>query len=488
MSETNSQYGINDGGFVRMRMPEILSAIANSFKVRTGLDLDLTPDSVVGQVVNICSEREAFLWELAEKAFLSAFPVTATGAALDLAVSYAGVKRIRATATDARAIFVGDQGTVLPAGLVVESTQLVEGAATPPRFATNADITITREAAAQVQLRMPNPIVVGQEYWIDWQTFRATYTAILGDDESDVASALSTQLLGFGAGASVLGATVSISSGTQFTVNWSSNIINDLLGSPGMLYCEDTGPIPAPAGTLTNIITPVTGLRFVTNINDARPGTNHETDAELRHRYTDGVYRLGAATPQAILANLTQEITAATNVAVYENITDVTNGDGMPPHSLEVVIEGGDDATIAQRIYDLKPGGIQTHGNTSFPVVDSSGFTQDIYFSRPEQRQIWLKAVLTTTSEEEVPGNVLELARSAMLEAGSLLGTGDNVYLQRISAAIFKATTGVASVALTATSTAVGAPTPAGGSYTSADIAIGTRQRAVFTASAIQVS
>ena len=489
MSETNSEYGIGDGGFNRMRQPEILADIAGDFKVRTGFDMDLTPDSVIGQLANICAEREAFLWELAEKAYMSTFPVTATGASLDLAVSYAGVQRIQATPTDARAIFVGNQGTVVPAGSVVESTQLVEGAPTPPRFMTNTDIVITREAAAQVQLRLPTPVVDNVEYWIDWNTFRATHIADVGaDTPASVATELAAQLLAFGAGSSVLGATVSISSGTQFSVNWSPTIINELLGSPGTLFAEDTGPIPAPAGSLTNIITPVTNWRLVYNINDARPGTNYESDAELRHRYTIGVYRLGAGTPSSILANLEQDITAATDIAVYENIGDTTNGDGMPPHSVEVVIEGGDDASIAQRLYELKPAGIQTYGNTTFPIVDSSGFAQDIMFSRPERRQIWLKAILTTTSEEPIPGNVLELARAAMLAEGSKLSTGDNVYLQRISAAVFEATTGVAKVALTAVATAVGAASPSGGSYSANDISIGTRQRAVFSAPAIQVS
>lgn len=486
MSE--SIYGIGEGGFVRMRMAEILAAIANDFKVRTGLDLDLTPDSVVGQLVNIAAEREAFLWELAEKAYLSAYPISATGTSLDLAVSYAGVRRIQATVSDARAIFVGDQGTVIPSGTVVESTQLVEGYATPPRFETQADITITRENVAQLSVRVPNPTVDGQEYWIDWQTFRATVTATALSTPEGVAEDLKDQLLAFGAGASFLGSTVSISSGTYFTANWSSNMVLDLLGTPGVLYCEDTGPIPAPAGSLTTIITPVTGWRFVYNINDARNGTDYETDAELRHRYTTGVYRLGAGTVPAIKANLEQDISAATSVAVYENTTDATNGDGMPPHSVEVVIEGGDDLTIAQRLYDLKPAGIATHGTTTMPVVDSSGYAVDVKFSRPEQRQIWVKAILTTTSEETIPGNLLELARSAINEAGSSLGVGENVYLQRLLSSIFKATTGVASVALTACVTAVGAATPAPGDYTTADIAIGTRQRAVFANFAINVS
>lgn len=486
MSE--SIYGIGESGFIRMRMPEILAAIATDFKIRTGFDLDLTPDSVVGQLVNIASEREAFLWELAEKAYLSAYPVTATGSSLDLAVSYAGVRRIQATPTDARAIFVGDQGIIIPSGSVVESTQLVEGYATPPRFETREDLIITREYAAQLTVRVPNPVVSGQEYWIDWQTFRATVTADGLSTPEGVAEALKNQLVVFGAGASFLGSAVSISSGTYFTSNWSSNIVLDLLGSPGTLYCEDTGPIPAPAGSLTTIITPVTGWRFVTNINAARTGTDYETDAELRHRYTTGVYRLGAGTVPSIKANLEQNVTAASSVAVYENTTMVTNGDGMPAKSVEAVVEGGDDLTIAQLLYELKPAGIATHGTTTVPIVDSSGYSVNILFSRPEQRQIWIKAVVTTTAEETIPGNLNELVRQAIFDSGNTLGVGENVYLQRLLSAIFKNTTGVASVALTATVTAMGAPTPGGGSYTNADIAIGTRQRAVFSTFAITVT
>lgn len=486
MSE--SIYGIGETGYVRMRMPEILSAMASAFKVRTGLDLDLTPRSVTGVLIGIAAEREAFLWELAEKVYLSSFPVTAVGSSLDLAVSYAGVRRIQASPSDARAVFVGDQGTVVPSGSVVESTQLVEGSPLPPRFTLRDDVTIARENAAQITLRLPVAVLNGVEYWIDWQTFRATVTATGVSTPEGVATSLKDQLVGFGAGASVLGASVSISSGSSFTSNWSTNIISDLLGSPGTLYAEDTGPIPAPSNSLTTIITPVTGWRFVTNINAARVGTDYEGDAELRHRYVTGVYRLGAGTVPSIKANLQQDIVGATSVEVYENTTLVTDGEGLPAKSIEVVIEGGDDLTIATRVYQLKPAGISTHGNTSVELIDSGGFVSTIYISRPEQRQIWLRATITTTPEETIPGNILEVVRQAMLDYGATLDVGENVYLQRVLASVFRATSGVASVDLTATVTAVGDPTPLIGSYTSADIAIGTRQRAVFRTFAINVA
>lgn len=486
MSDSIS-YGLGEGGFVRLRMPEILAEIASDFKNRTGYDMDLTPDSLIGQLANITAEREARLWELAERVFLSAYPVTATGAALDLAVSYAGVRRILATPSDARAVFVGDQGTVVPAGSIVESTQLIEGLPSPPRFYVKDDVVISRDQAAQLTLRVAEPIVVGAEYWIDWQTFRATVTADALSTGASIAEDLKDQLLAFDATASQIGNTVSISSSSQFLASWSSSIEQDLLGSPGTLVCEDTGPIPAPAGSLVTIITPVSGWQLVSNINAARLGTDYESDAELRQRYETGVYRLGSGTPAAILANLRQDIVGASSVAVYENTGDTTNGDGMPPHSVEVVIEGGDDLTVAQRIYDLKPAGIASHGNTTQSIVDSSGYTETVKFSRPERRQIWLKATVTTTSEEVIPGDLLERVRAALVDYGNTLGVGENVYLQRLVGAVFRATTGVASVVLTAAATAEGAPTPAAGSYTNADIAISTRQRAVFRTSSTNV-
>jgi uncharacterized phage protein gp47/JayE len=484
VSETLS-YGLGAGGFVRMRLPEIRRAIFDDLRTRTGQTFDETPDSLTGQFVSIFAEREAAIWELAEAVYLSAFPATAQGVALDYAVSYAGVIRIQPSFSAARLLFYGDQGTVVQVGSVIESTYLEPGSPSLARFELPADVTITRDNAADLLLIVPAPVAAGSSYTVMWNGLGATYVAETGDSATDVVNALAADLI-------VLGATVSASSDrfritslTSFTTEWSASLTLGELGSPGTVLALEQGAVAAPAGSLTTIVTPTSGWNAVRQPAAASLGTLLETDEDLRARYATGVYRLGAATLPSIKANLEQDIRGVSSLAVYENSTSATDTDGRPPHSIEVVIEGGDSGDIAARIFALKAAGITAYGNTSAVALDDTGFPHPIGFSRPEPQLVWLKAVLTTTNEETVPGDVAERARQAMVAAGNDLGVGEDVLLQRIAAAVFAATTGVARVALTAV---VSDTTPAPGDYTSTDITIGPRERAAFSAARTQVS
>jgi uncharacterized phage protein gp47/JayE len=484
VSETLS-YGLTPGGFNRMRLPEIRRSIFDDLRARIGQPFDETPDSLSGQFVSVFAEREAALWELSEAVYLSAYPATAQGLALDFAVSYAGVTRIQPTPSTARVLLFGTQGTTVEIGSVIESTYLAEGEAVPARFVTTSDTVITRDRAANVLFNVPATVNEGTVYSVTYNGTAVSYTAAAGNSATFVATNLANQLAGLGATVSTGGAAFRIVSNTSFAVTWSDTLTVAALASPALVSVDEDGPIAAPAGSLTRIITPTPGWSAVQQPQDATLGTNLETDEELRDRYATGVYRLGAGTMPSIRANLLQDIVGLTSLAVYENTTDSTDGDGRPPHSVEAVIEGGDDAAIAAAIYRLKPAGIASYGTTSRPYVDETGYTHTIRFSRPADQLVWLKATLVTSSEETVPGDVAARAAAAMVQAGNALGVGEDVLLQRIAAAVFAATSGVARVSLTAV---VSVSAPAAGAYSSNDITIGPRQRARFALTRTQVS
>ncbi len=75
--------------------------------------------------------------------------------------------------------------------------------------------------------------------------------------------------------------------------------------------------------------------------------------------------------------------------SVFENITDDFDSLGLPPHSMEALVFDGltpsvENDTIAQTIWDSKPGGVRMVGNTSGTATDSEGNPHTIYFSRPD--------------------------------------------------------------------------------------------------------
>lgn len=150
------------------------------------------------------------------------------------------------------------------------------------------------------------------------------------------------------------------------------------------------GAVLAPSGTLTKIDSPIYGWQTVTNLLDAVPGRNEETDEQLRLRRRASTSTPGQAIVDALhgaLANLP----AVRQDRVYENDGDVIDANGLPPHSIYCIVEGGADADILQTIWLKKTAGTTTHGTTAGTVTDSMGNPHVLRFSRPVDVNVWVK-------------------------------------------------------------------------------------------------
>lgn len=93
--------------------------------------------------------------------------------------------------------------------------------------------------------------------------------------------------------------------------------------------------------------------------------------------------------PQAAVGTTESSLTAGGAVTVTQSY-------GRPGKSFEIVVLGGTDADIAQAIWDSKPAGIQSYGNTSETVTDSDNREWPISFTRPTQIPIYVAITLTT--------------------------------------------------------------------------------------------
>jgi len=143
------------------------------------------------------------------------------------------------------------------------------------------------------------------------------------------------------------------------------------------MQAESTGIIAAAAGTLTDQVSASVGWNSITNALDAVVGAEVETDAAYLARQEVELAGPGGSSVDGIEADVSA-VDAVTYVRVYENVSDVTDGDGLPPHSFETVTLGGVAADIAQAIWDSKPAGIATHGDTTTVVTDDAGRSQNV--------------------------------------------------------------------------------------------------------------
>lgn len=132
---------------------------------------------------------------------------------------------------------------------------------------------------------------------------------------------------------------------------------------------QDPGAIVAPSGSINRINNPQLGWQSFTSTSDATPGNPVETDAALRQRQTESTSLPATGPTAAILANLAN-LFGVTRVAIYENDTASPDSNGVPAHSIAVVIEGGDPVDIAEIIGQTKAPGASTFGDVSENYTD----------------------------------------------------------------------------------------------------------------------
>jgi hypothetical protein len=143
------------------------------------------------------------------------------------------------------------------------------------------------------------------------------------------------------------------------------------------------------------IDTPVVGLEEFTNEEDAVLGRDIENDQDAKLRREQELTKAGSCTVEAIKADML-DINDVTAAVVFQNNLSITDFEGRPPKSIDVVVQGGDEDDIALALFlTTAAGTTQTVGAILKNVVDSQGFTQPIRFSRPEEVNVWVEVDVT---------------------------------------------------------------------------------------------
>jgi uncharacterized phage protein gp47/JayE len=146
--------------------------------------------------------------------------------------------------------------------------------------------------------------------------------------------------------------------------------------------CTALGAVTAAAGTINQIGTPTRGWQTVTNPAAAAVGAPIESDAALRQRQTVST-ALPSLTVLDGIIGAVSNVPGVTRLRPYENDTATTDANGLPPHSISLVVEGGDSNDIANAIARKKTPGSPTYGTTAIVVQDIYGRPITIRFYRP---------------------------------------------------------------------------------------------------------
>lgn len=255
-----------------------------------------------------------------------------------------------------------------------------------------------------------------------------------------------------------------------------------------------TGPIPCPAGSLTQVYQAVPGWDAISNPADGVLGRDVETPQEFELRRQNSVAGNARGSVQAIQAGVFDNAPNVLDCYVIDNPTGLTVNKGstnypMLPHSLYVAVVGGVDADIANAIWPKKDTGCDYNGNTSVTVFDMSPQyapgpypSYAVKFNRPTSTPVLF--AVSIVNSPTLPADIVTLIQNAII---AQFNGGNGQIPARIGAAItgssyYGAVIGVAP-GITVLSVLVGVATP-----TLPQVVMGIDQSPVISAGDITVS
>ena len=433
-----ADYGLTPNGFIIKRLQE-LKTEDDALAVSLFQDLvspqdivDTSPSSTIGRLIGLHIPSLADLWEVAQQVYLAFDPNSATSIALDNLVAYGGLVRGEQTFSTAQALFTGDVGTLIDAGLTVRGTT------TSQDYTVRSSVVINATGASGIGVQITS-LAGDAVYSVSYEASSTTTTAVYTSSSSPtIASILNGLANVINTSHPTLNATVlnntlfinrvSVYDVVNFTTSSNLGIIK--ASKIGSLTATTAGSVEGEANTLTSIQTPKTGWDSVTNPTAVVPGKSVETDEELRERFRVSKYIRATNILEALYSDLISLDNVA-QVQIYENDTDITDSNGVPAHSFLPIILGGDPIDIAQSIWENKPLGIRSYGNTTQTIFDSQGFPHNIGFERPNPVNTYIRMNLTT--DTNYPQNGDDLIKSNLSSYfASNFGIGDDVIYSRL--------------------------------------------------------
>lgn len=164
--------------------------------------------------------------------------------------------------------------------------------------------------------------------------------------------------------------------------------------------CLTDGAISASSGTLTKIVTTVTGWDTVTNAT-AIVGSLEESQSAFEQRRKDSVSLNARSTVNAVYANVAQcdGVIAVYAVDNKKNISETIDNYTLTPHSVFVSVIGGENEDIAKAIYNNLSAGCDYNGNTSVDITNEySGAVETVKFYRPDVFNIFVKVQIQNSA------------------------------------------------------------------------------------------
>lgn len=207
---------------------------------------------------------------------------------------------------------------------------------------------------------------------------------------------------------------VSDSEGHTFTISSPNESIGTSGYSDCLFIADDLSDFQAQPNSLSEIVNSVLGLEQVTNPNIATEPILKESDNELFQRCLNFGALATNASFKSILANVANvngvlKLNGIENVA---NVNQTIQGLDLLPHSILLVVKGGEDLEIAEAIQKSRATGCAMNGDVEVEIM-LNDVAYAYKFSRPSI--VALKCEVTISNKNIIEANYKALASEAIV-------------------------------------------------------------------------
>ena len=479
---SGGDYGVTENGLSIKRLDTIMDELHDDLSAGWGVNTRLNPKSFLNVQLTAFADKIAELWELGGEIYNSMYPSSAEGISLDNAAQFGGSTREAAAKTYYPIHCNGVDGTVIPAGTTIRSN-------------TNPAIIFVAAEAKAISRRSFNKVWIkvlavqtASVYTLALNGVLFSFAAPANASEDVVLSGLAAAIKSEDFTAKVVDGLLLVEAASLQSSNvliLTENLTTDSVTSIINFASEDYGQIVLPDGVITEIVKSVPGFKSCCNLCGYIAGRLRETDVEFRRSYVNKIFARSSRMLDSIKSAILQNVQGVKSVAAFENDSNVVDTDGRPPHSIEIIVDGGAEQEIAAQILAQKAGGIIPYGSVEVDVPGQEGENIPIRFNRPVYVYVWFRVVISISGVEPVPINYVDLIKTAIIEQMKNIEAGQKVVPQKFISRIYAEVPGIDYISILAYSTPDANQHP--NDYTEKIVVISARQRAVTDETRIEV-
>lgn len=438
--------GLDSTGFTTKVLSEVISDLEGYEKEFIDSNISTESDEVLGQLNTTIGTPLQSQYDLGQAVYDAFNPLTAEGVSLDNLAALISITRIAgAASTTEFQLLTGTEGASITQGSIIENP--ING----DRFTMDSTTVLSLSSCVSATYTVKQ-VLNTTEYTLTINGNVVTYTSDADATAAEIVAGLkayndvtytsATWTLTVDGATDEL--TIATSDSSDISISSITYISADSVSDYASASSVEISGVVAPSESVTGIITTTSGWVSTSNTASYIVGRETETDTELRARLLVSQQASSKGTLEAIIDSL-NNVAGVSSATVAENVTmvDNTGSGGLPPKSFEAVVQGGLDGDIGLAIWEAKPAGIESYGDTPEVIVDSEGENQTVYFTRPTIFETEWTITWETAPGASTPLDVETTIQTAVVSYVDSLGVGVDVIPSAVYPLIYDALAGI---------------------------------------------